>query len=104
MMVSKSKHDTNGFKSSNRCKGFTKINTLNLSVSLRNKSCLVSDDLAIFIKLVAENPLCADDVVNPRIRPLDQFPNIIQFELKEFILHVLIPLRFLECLYDFSGF
>src|SRR5438874_2362606 len=103
MMVSKSKHYANGFKSSNRCKGFTEANTLNLSVALSNKTCLVFDDLAVFIKLVAIDPLCADDVVGTRIRSLDQFPNIIQFELKKFILHGLNPFRFLECFNNFSG-
>src|SRR4051812_18680858 len=103
MMVIKSKHYANGFKPSNRCKGFTKANTLNLSVALSNKPCLVSEDLAVFIKLVTEDPLCVDDVVDTWIRSLHQFPNIIQFELKKFILHGLNPFRFFECLSNFSG-
>ena len=103
MMVRKSKHYANRFKSSNRCKGFTEVDTLKLSVSLGYQSCLVSDDLSIFIKLVAINPLCADDVMDSRVRPLDQFPNILQFELKKFILHGLNPLRCLECFSEFSG-
>src|ERR1041385_3937277 len=102
-MVSKGKHNANGLKSSNRSKGFTKVDTLNLSVSLCYKTSFVPNDLSIFIKLVAVDPLCSDDIVNSRIRPFDQFPDIIQFELKKFVLHCLNPFCFLECLGNFGG-
>src|SRR4051812_5123620 len=103
MMVSKSKHYAYGLKSSNRCKCFTEVHTLNLSVALSQKLCFLPDDLPIFIELYAVNPLCVDDIVNVRIMSLDQFPDIIQFELKKFILDSLNPFHFLECLRRFSG-
>ena len=77
MMVSKCKSYAYRLKSSNRCKGFTEVNTLNLGVPLIHKACFVSNDLSIFIKLVAKDTLCADDIVNARIRSLEQFPDII---------------------------
>ena len=101
MMVSECKHNTNGLKSSNWSKGFTEVDTLNLCVSLCDKTSLVPDDLAIFIEFVVVDPLRSNDIVNSRIRTFDQFPNIIQFELKKFVLHRLI--LFLECLSDFGG-
>src|SRR3954471_7033380 len=98
MMVRKSKSYAYILKSSNRCKGFTEVNTLNLGVALSHKACFVSDDLSMFIKLVAEDPLCPDDIVDVRIRSFDQFLDIIKLELKKFILHSLNPFNFLNCL------
>src|SRR4051812_3749522 len=102
MMVSKGKHYANGLKSSNRSKGFTKVDTLNLSVTLCHKTGFVPDDLTIFIEFVAVDPLCPDDIVNSRIRPFYQFLDIIQFKLKKFVLHCLNPFRFLQCLSNFG--
>src|SRR3954463_7176089 len=103
MMVSECKHNTNELKSSNRSESVTKVDPLDLCISLSYETSFVSDDLSIFIEFVVVDPLRADDIVNSRIRPFDQFPNIIQFELKEFVLHRLNPFRFLECLSDFGG-
>ena len=72
------------------------------SIALSNKTCLIPDDLAVFIELVAIDPLCVDDLVNSWVWSLDQLPNIIQFELKKFILHGLSPFCFLECFINFS--
>src|ERR1041385_8809893 len=103
MMVSECKHNTNGLKSSNRSEGFTEVDPLDLCVSLCCETSFVSDDLSILIELVAVDPLRADDIVNMRIMTFDQLPNIIQFELKKFVLHRLNPFRFLKCLSNFGG-
>ena len=70
MMVSECKHNTNGLKSSNSSEGFTEVDPLDLSISLSYETSFVSDDFSIFIKFVAVDPLCPDDIVNSRIRSL----------------------------------
>src|SRR3954467_9780187 len=63
IVICKSKHDTNRFKSSNWSIGITKINTFDLCVTLCNQSSLVPYHNAIFILLVAKYPLRANDIM-----------------------------------------
>ena len=81
MMVSISKQYANSLKSSNRCKSFIEINSFNLCVALSYKPCLIPHHKAIFILLVAVDPLCANDIVFARIRTIDQFPDVVELEL-----------------------
>ena len=81
MMVSLSKQYANSLKSSNRCKSFIEINSFNLCVALSYKTSLIPHHKAIFILLVAVDPLCADDIVLARIWTFDQFPDIVELEL-----------------------
>src|SRR3954462_10666596 len=104
MMVSKCESDAYRLKSSNRSEGFTEVYAFNLGVALCYEACFVSDNLTIFVELVAEDPLYPDDIVNPRIKSLDKFPDIIKLELKKFILHSLNPLSFLESFSYFGWF
>ena len=71
MMVSKRKSYANRLKSSNWCKGFTEVYAFNLGVALCYEACFVPDNLTIFVELVAEDPLCSDDIVDARIMSLD---------------------------------
>ena len=70
-MVIKCKIYAYRLQSSNRSEGFTKVYAFNLGVALCYEACFVSDDLTIFVELVAEDPLCPDDIVNARIRSLE---------------------------------
>ena len=63
------------------CKSFIEINTLNLCVALSYKSCLIPHHKAIFILLVAVDPLCADDIVLARVWSLDKFLDVVELEL-----------------------
>ena len=89
--------------SSNRCKSFIKINSFNLCVALSYKTSLIPHHKAIFILFVAVDPFGTDDVVLAWIWSLDKLTPIVELELMQFILHVLNPLRFHECLINFSG-
>src|SRR3954465_12644015 len=103
-MVSISKQYMNSFKSSNRCKSFIEVNTLNLCVALCYKTSLISYHLTKLILFVAIDPLRTDDIVLAWIRPLDKFPHIVELELMQFLLHSLNPLRFKKCFIYFCGF
>ena len=81
MMVSTSKQYANSLKSSNRCKSFIEINSFNMCVALSYESCLIPHHKAIFILLVAVDPLCANDIVLARIWTFDQFPDIVELEM-----------------------
>ena len=81
MMVSICKQYANSLKSSNRCKIFIEINSFNLCVALGYKPCLIPYHKAIFLLLIAVDPLCADDIVLARIWTFDQFPDIVELEL-----------------------
>ena len=103
MMVSICKQYTNGFKPSNRCKCFIKINTLNLCLALRYKTGLIPHHLAIFVLFVAVDPLSADDIVLAGIRTFDKLPHIVELELTQFILHRLNPFRFQKGFINLGG-
>src|SRR3989337_908471 len=103
MMVSISKQYVNSFKSSNRCKSFIKVNSFNLCVALSYKTSLIPHHLAIFVLLVAVDPLGTYDVMLARIWSLDKFPHIVELELMQFLLHSLNPLRLQKCLINFGG-
>ena len=81
MMVSISKQYANSFKSSDRCKSLIEINSFNLCVALGYKPCLIPHHKAIFILLVAVDPVCANDIVLARIWTLDQFLDVVELEL-----------------------
>src|SRR3954468_16912695 len=69
--ICKSKHNTNGFETSNRSISFAEINTFDLGVTLCYQTCFVSYHNAIFILLVAKNPLCTNDVVLRWVRSVN---------------------------------
>ena len=52
-----------------------------MCVALSYKSCLIPHHKAIFILLVAVDPLCANDIVFARIWTIDQFLNVVELEL-----------------------
>ena len=93
-----------GFKSCHRSKCFIEVNSFHLSVTLCNKTSLVSYHLTMLILLVTIYPFGAYYIVLPRIRTLDQFPHIVQLELLKFFLHGLNPFRFHEGFFNFLGF
>src|SRR3989337_3979418 len=103
MMVSISKQYANSLKSSNRCKSFIEINSFNLCVALGYKTSLIPHHKAIFILLVAVDPFGTDDIVFAWVWSLDKFPDIIELELMQFLLHRLNPLRLQKCLIYFGG-
>src|SRR3954466_5900746 len=81
ILICKSKHDTNRFKSSNWSISLTKINTFDLCVTLCNQSSLVPYHYAIFILLVAKYPLSANDITFCGIRSFNKGPDLISLEL-----------------------
>src|SRR3954462_10954605 len=87
IVICKSKHDTNRFKSSNLGIGLTKINTFDLCVTLCNQSSLVPYHNAIFILLVAKNPLSANDIMLRGIMSQDKGPDLISLKLIKFLEH-----------------
>src|SRR6185503_9983748 len=75
----------NGFKSCNGGKYFTKIQPFNLCKALCHKSCLVANHHTMLILFVAEDPLCANDVLV--LRMFFKKPNFIAGEVIELSLH-----------------
>ena len=59
MMRRVSKKDADSFKSCNRSKSFTKIQTFDLREPFCHKSCFVAYHHPMFILLVSEDPLSA---------------------------------------------
>ena len=70
-MICKGKHNTNGFQACNRCISLTKINTFDLCVALSNKTSLITNDNAILVLLVSEDPFCAKDVMLRCVRSIN---------------------------------
>src|SRR3954465_14615526 len=87
IVIGKSKHDTNRFKSSNWSIGLTKINTFNLCVALCNQSSLVPYHNAIFILLVAKYPLRANDIMLRGIWSFNKGPVLNSLEMIQFFEH-----------------
>src|SRR3954462_12947401 len=103
-MVSKRKHDTNGFETGYWCIGFTKINAFNLVVTLCNQSSLVSDHNTILILLVAKNPFGADNVVLLGVRYFNKRPNFVYLELMKLFHHSHHPIWILFSFIELGGF
>src|SRR6266536_1603343 len=103
MIVSISNQYANSFKSSNRCKSFIEVNPFNLCVALSYKTSLIPHRLAIFVLLVAVDPLGTYDIVLARIWSLDKLPHTVELELTQFLLHCLNPLRLQKCFINFGG-
>ena len=103
MMVNIRKQYANSFKPSNKCKCFIKINTLNLCVALCYRMGIIPHHFAIFVLLVAVDPLSADDNMLAWIWTLDKLPHIVELELMQFILHGLNPFRLQKCFIYLSG-
>ena len=79
MMRRVSKKNTDSFKSCNRSKGFTKIQSFDLRKPFCHKSCLVAYHHPMFILLVSKDPLGADDVLV--FRRSFEDPNFIAVKL-----------------------
>ena len=77
MMICIGQQYVYGFKSSHRSKSFIEINSFNLCVALSYQSCLIPHHKAIFILLVAVDPLCANDIVLARIWTFNQFQTLL---------------------------
>jgi hypothetical protein len=83
-MASDREKDSNGLQPGNWTKGFIKVYSLNLSISLGNKTCFIPDYYTILIYLVLENPLGANDIMISRSG--NQCPNIIFGKLMELVM------------------
>src|SRR3954464_12658024 len=103
-MVSKCKHNTNGFETGYWCIGFTKINAFDLGVTLCNQSSLVSYHNTILILLIAKNPFGANNVVLRGIRSFNKRPNFVSLELMKLFHHSHHPIRILHCFIELGGF
>jgi hypothetical protein len=66
-------------------KGFIKVYSLYLSISLSNKARFIPDHSAMLICFILEDPLSANEVMFSRTG--NQGPNIIFGELMELIMH-----------------
>src|SRR3954463_81511 len=95
-MVSKSKHDTNGFETSHWSIGFTKIDTFDLSVTLCYQPGLISYHNTILILLVAEYPFGANNVMLRGITPLNQRPHFVSLKLMKLFHHSQHPIWILH--------
>ena len=102
MMRRVNKKDTDSFKSCNRSKSFTKIQTFDLREPFCHKSCFVAYHHPMLILLVSKNPLSADDVLV--FRRSFEDPNFIAGEVVQFFLHGHHPIRVLKCFLYASGF
>src|SRR6185295_1863518 len=102
MMRRVSKKDTDSFKSCDRSKGFTKIQTFDLRKPFCHKSCFVAYHHPMFILLVSKDPLGADDVLV--FRRSFEDPNFIAGEVVQLILHGHHPIRVLKRFLYASGF
>src|SRR3954471_5179693 len=103
-MVSKSKHDTNGFETGHWSIGLTEINAFDLSVTLCHQSGLVSYHNTIFILLIAKYPFCANDVVLLGIRPLNKRPHSVSLKLMKLFHHSEHPIRIIHSFVELGGF
>ena len=77
--------DANRLKSSHRGKGFIKIYSFHLSVTLSHQSRLISYYLTILIGIIFENPLGADDM--SVFGPWNKFSYVIPHKLIQFFMH-----------------
>src|SRR6185437_2641366 len=102
MMRRVSKKDADSFKSCNRSKSFTKIQTFNLREPFCHKSYFIAYHHLMFILLVSEDPLSADDVLV--FRRSFEDPNFIADEVVQFFLHDHHPIRVLKRFLYASGF
>src|ERR1043165_2325325 len=103
-MVSKSKHDTNGFETGYWCIGFTEINAFDLGVTLCNQSSLVPYHNTILILLFAKKPFGADDVVLLGVGSFNKRPHFVSFELMKLFHDSHHPIWIAHSFIEFGGF
>src|SRR6185437_12166239 len=102
MMRRVSKKYAYSFKSCDGSKSFTKIQTFVLRKPFCHKSCFIAYHHPMFILLVSEDPLSADDVL-VFWRSFED-PNFIAAEVVQFFLHGHHPIRVLKHFLYASGF
>src|SRR6185503_18010523 len=102
MMRRVSKKDVDSFKSCDWSNSFTKIQTFDLRKPFCHKSCFIAYHHPMFILLVSEDPLSADDVLVFWRSFKD--PNFNAGEVVQFFLPGHHPIRVLKCFLYASGF
>ena len=75
-------------------KGYIKIYSFHLSVTLSHQPRLISYYLIVLIGLISENPFRADDM--SIFGPWDKFPYVIPHKLIQFFMHWLHPILILK--------
>src|ERR1043165_5372239 len=95
-LVSKSKHDTNGFETGHWSIGFTEIDTFDLGVTLCYQSGLVSYHNTILILLVAEYPFSANNIMLRGIRSFNERPHFVSLKLMKLFHHSQQPIWILH--------
>ena len=96
------KQDANRFKTSNGGKGFTEIDTFDLRKPLGHQSCLFVNENAIFVLLVLEHPLGANNIL-AILGSSNKRSNLVALEVVEFIMHGLKPILIFEGFINFMG-
>ena len=84
----------NRLKSSYESKGYIKIYSFHLSVTLSHQPRLISYYLTILIGLISENPFGADDI--SIFEPWDKFSYVIPHKLIQLFMHWLHPILILK--------
>ena len=102
MMCSIGKQDTNRFKASNRSKGFTIVNTLNLGVTLSYQARLVADDVSLCILLVLEYPLGPYDI-KIILWFFHQSLHLVALKVAKFFMHGFYPIIIFKSFINLFG-